>query len=516
MKVRSILSLFVAIVMAGGLQAQGLKGLIQRTAASAVNTATQKVQANSGHSDNSAAQQTQTPQQTPTQQQTQTPQQTKATTPAAGGTIYYVSKSGSSRGADGLTPATAKKDIQAVLNIIKEKGDNGAIVRVGEGNFLGYTNQGYIEIYNFITLEGGWNADFTERDPFKYITRIQPGEEQRGTNGSKGLITTSRDLDDVGGSVHGTLIIDGIMLDMGLENFYKPNNPNDERNGCPSIAFETGRMEDTSPPQIQHQIFHSDGAIAGNVIIRNCLIANSSYFGLQFNTRCGEIEIYNNVIISNRYSGVRIDGWDKEGKASHINFHHNTVAFSWCRDKIMEDMGYGFEFMNKVSADVHHNLFVGNNYAAVARTRRLSGPDAPIEARRVTNLYDNYYFLNAADLQLPSTGGGKWTNVKCTDIEDMVDEKTLPKAENNKELPAGSPVIEAFDKDYLEAFANLKVIASSQNFNPNSASNQFRQAMGMNMQGTEIHRVSMFGNRYNFDKALKLFGAMPGYGAQKP
>ena len=499
MKVKSILSLFVAIVMAGTLQAQGLGGPIQRTAASAGNTATQKVQANSGHSDNSST-------------------QTKAATPAAGGKVYYVSKNGASRGADGLTPATAKKDIQAVLDIIKENGDNGAIVRVGEGNFLGYTNQGYIEIYNFITLEGGWNADFTERDPFKYITRIQPGEEQRGTNGSKGLITTSRDLDAVGtsNSVRGTLIIDGIMLDMGLENFYKPNNPNDERNGCPSAAFETGRMEDAVPPQIQHQIFHSDGAIAGNVIIRNCLIANSSYFGLQFNTRCGEIEIYNNVIISNRYSGVRIDGWDKEGQASHINFHHNTVAFSWCRDKFMEDMGYGFEYMNKVSADVHHNLFVGNNYAAVARTRKLSGPDAPIEARRVTNLYDNYFFLNAADLQLPSAGGGKWTNVKCTDIEDMVDEKTLPKAENNKELPAGSPVIEAFDKDYLEAFANLKVISESQNFNPNSASNQFRQAMGMNMQGTEIRRVSMFGNRYNFDKALKLFGAMPGYGAQKP
>ena len=437
---------------------------------------------------------------------------------ANAGTVYYVSKNGSSRGADGLTPATAKKDIQAVLNTIKEKGDNGATIRIGEGNFLGYTNQGYIEIYNFVTLEGGWNEDFTQRDPLKYITRIQPGEEQRGTNGSKGLITTSRDLDAVGttNTVRGTLIIDGIMLDMGLENFYKPNNPNDERNGCPSAAFETGRMEDAVPPQIQHQIFHSDGAIAGNVIIRNCLIANSSYFGLQFNTRCGEIEIYNCVIISNRYSGVRIDGWDKEGKASHINFHHNTVAFSWCRDKFMEDMGYGFEYMNKVSADVHHNLFVGNNYAAVARTRKLSGPDAPIEARRVTNLYDNYYFLNAADLQLPSAGGGKWTNVKCTDIEDMVDEQTLPKAENNKELPAGSPVINAFDKDYLEAFANLKVISESSNFNPNSASNMFRQATGQNMQGTEIRRVSMFGNRYNFDKALLLFGAMEGYGAQKP
>ncbi len=433
------------------------------------------------------------------------------------GTVYYVSPKGASRGADALSPATAKKDIQAVLNIIKEKGDNGAIVRVCEGNYLGAANAGYIEISNWITLEGGWNESFTERDPLKYITKIEPTQDQLGTNGSKALITISKDLDDVmAKKAKGTLIIDGIMLNLGFENFYKPADPKDERFGCPSEAFETGRMEDATPPQVHHQLIHSDGWIAGNVIIRNCLIANSPYFGLQFGSRCGEVEICNNVIISNRYAGCRVTGGDKNGEASHMNFHHNTVAFSWCRDKYMEDMGYGFEFMTLISADVHHNLFVGNNYAAVARTHALSGPDAPIEAKRITNLYDNYYFLNAADLQLPSKGGGKWTNVKCTDIEDMVDEKTLPKAENNLELPAGDPVIKAFDPDYLEAFANLKVISQSSNFNPNSASNQFRQAMGQNMQGSETRRVSMYGNRYNFDKALKLFGAKAGYGAQLP
>ena len=211
----------------------------------------------------------------PAEQKTQTQpakqEQSKAQTVVQNnGKIYYVSANGKSRGADGLSPETAKKDIQAVLNIIKENGENGAVVRVGEGNFLGYTNQGYIEIANFITLEGGWNETFTERDPFKYITRIQPGEEQRGTNGSKGLIQTTRDLDDVMSKTpKGTLIIDGIMLDMGLENFYKPANPGDERFGCPSEAFETGRMEDATPPQINHQIIHSDGWIAGNVIIRN-------------------------------------------------------------------------------------------------------------------------------------------------------------------------------------------------------------------------------------------------------
>ena len=65
------------------------------------------------------------------------------------------------------------------------------------------------------------------------------------------------------------------------------------------------------------------------------------------------------------------------------------------------------------------------------------------------------------------------------------------------------------------AFADLKIISSSQSFDRNSAGNRFNQATGQNMQGTETRRVSMYGNRYNFDKALKLFGAKAGYGAQK-
>ena len=68
--------------------------------------------------------------------------------------------------------------------------------------------------------------------------------------------------------------------------------------------------------------------------------------------------------------------------------------------------------------------------------------------------------------------------------------------------------------DYLEAFAKLKVVRSA-SFDRNSAANRFNQATGQNMQGTETRRVSMYGNRYNFDDAMKLFGAKANYGAQK-
>ena len=105
--------------------------------------------------------QTQT-QQAPANQPSQ--QKSQQTNQAA--KIYYVSVNGKSRGADGLSVETAKKDIQAVLNIIKENNESGSVIRVSEGNFLGAANAGYIEISSWVTIEGGWNTDFTERNPF--------------------------------------------------------------------------------------------------------------------------------------------------------------------------------------------------------------------------------------------------------------------------------------------------------------------------------------------------------------
>jgi hypothetical protein len=181
---------------------------------------------------------------------------------------------------------------------------------------------------------------------------------------------------------------------------------------------------------------------------------------------------------------------------------------------MMEDMGYGFECMNKINCDVHNNVFLCNNYAAIARTRAMSGPDAPIEARKVVNIFDNYFFMNAADIQLASAGGGKWTNVMVKNFED-ISEKLVKNIEGNKNLDTDDPLVGLIWQPYLNGFANLKVLDSSSSVDPNSAANLYRQAHGMNMQGTMIHRVSMFGNRYRFDEALKLFGAKANYGAQK-
>ena len=411
--------------------------------------------------------------------------------------MFYVSTAGSNR-ADGSSPQTAKKDLQAMLNYLRDQNIDGATIRIAEGNYLGALDAGYIEIYNWVTLEGGWNSSFTERNPLKYLTRIEPTEKQRETNSAKALIQVNKALDDVQATrPKGSLFIDGLCLNLGFENTYQPD----------------GQLADMTPPQINHALFHSDGWIAGHVYIRNCVFANGPYFAIQFGSRCGKVVISNNVFVSNRYAAVRVESGGKTGKSAHVIFHHNTIAFTWCRDKAMEDMGYGYECMTKMDCDIKYNIFACNNNAAISRTHVLSGPDKAIEAKRVTDIHHNAFFMNPADLQLPPTGGGKWTNVKVAQFEDL-DESLIPKVEGNFELKEGDSFIKALDQDYLKGFATLKVVSSS-SFDRNSAANQFRNAIGMNMQGSETIRVSMYGNRYNFDKALQLFGAKVGYGAQK-
>ena len=74
-----------------------------------------------------------------------------------------------------------------MFNLIRDNNENGATVKVAEGNYLGYMNAGYIEIYNWITLEGGYSVDFSQRNPLKYITRIEPDQSHKGTTAARAL-----------------------------------------------------------------------------------------------------------------------------------------------------------------------------------------------------------------------------------------------------------------------------------------------------------------------------------------
>ena len=139
------------------------------------------------------------------------------------GNIYYVNiAKGSARGEG--TQESPMKDVQKAI----DKAADGDVIRIAQGNYLGTMDRGWLQIRNkYVSLEGGWNEDFTERNPVKYITRIQPTVQQRGTIGQGLLMIESTSKKDA------QIVIDGLFFDLGLVHEYAKADPTDERFGCP-------------------------------------------------------------------------------------------------------------------------------------------------------------------------------------------------------------------------------------------------------------------------------------------
>ena len=102
------------------------------------------------------------------------------------------------------------------------------------------------------------------------------------------------------------------------------------------------------------------------------------------------------------------------------------------------------------------------------------------------------------------TVGHKWF---FDDVEQFTE------VAGNKVLTDPSIFNGKINKAYLEGFLNLKT-SSEMSVDYNSSANQFRSAFGMNLQGTGTTKTNMYANRYPWQEALLLFGAVNGCGAQ--
>lgn len=439
------------------------------------------------------------------------------------GKTYYVSVSTGSARADGLTPQTPMKDLQKAINAAE---DNDQIL-VAEGNYLGNMDRGYIEIGQFgnassdkgkfLSLYGGYSTDFSERDVINHPTKFQPTDQK--------FIAplfnfNARRPYDYKGPL-GNVVVDGFIFDLGENNLYCVADVNNEITGTPNEGMLTGRFVEpnaTPPcPKVgtlsgDEYALHMD--VEGNVRIANCIFVNCRDYGIAALMGKGHMEICNNIFISCRYASCQVRGSVKDDEIGQVSldFHHNTVLFTWTRTKTFEDMGQGFRFMNGIrTIDVHNNIFGCNSNCGVERVYYETNKS--IEALKESNLYDNYFFANKRDLEIAAPGAAT-ISVPAARIEEA--EQIGPKYEGNKDLPEGNDAfINAIDKSYLEGFMTLKII-QSESYNPNSAANQVNRMFGLNQQGTEIVRPSMYCNKYPWEKAKDLFGKIADYGAQMP
>ena len=466
-----------AMLVAVPAQAQSLRGLGNKIKQAAGNKNNQS----SGQTTQSAAQPVET-----------------------GGKTWYVSQSTGSNRNDG-TKENPLKNIQKAI----EMASSGDVVYVAEGNYYGLLNSGNIKIDKGITIIGGYSPDFTERDVLGHRTYVQPTATSNGSASGQGTI-------QINVMQPGTRVeLDGLIMDRGNSIAYNPRGEGQPEGVETPMMQPIGTAGKGAPGVPEEQVYTTGTAIVYiqtgskcDVTVRNCAFINGPNFGIMGSTNNSQIIIDNCIFVNIRMAAVQLGGASASIN-SVTQFTNNTILFTWSRMKDFGDMGYGFRYMPKMDSYLDHNIIGCSIFSGLDRTH-VDSP-ASKEAERVTTCENTLFFLNRqTDLTLP--GGGMFLRVKVADFDDV---EQLARVAGNKEVTDPSIFQGKINEAYLKGFLGA-TYSEKLSYDPNSSNNTFRQAMGMNMTGTMSSKVTMFANHYPVEDALKLFGAVEGYGAQLP
>lgn len=406
--------------------------------------------------------------------------------------IYVSAARGSNQNEGSLDKPV--KEIDRAMVLVKA----GEKILIAGGHYQGTFAIGYMESDKPLQLFGSYDETFSTRSVMKTPTLFQP-DNAAGAKARKALLKFTRAID-------GT-IIDGIVFDMGQRNAYSSSEGLVE-------GLETGRMlRSTERPKAGNSTVEEpiiqivSAAQGGDLLINNCVFVNGASFAVQGGLRSGRLRILNNVFIGNRMAAVEIFGTcagtggpGKSVNCGLVEIAHNTILFTWSRQKDMLDMGYAIRVMSKCEYQIHHNIIGGSVLAGIDNSRFNPG-----EWLRVD---DNIFFANKkADIEY-SPASNTRLNIRVDQFADL----TFASVKGNRQvIPAKLPL----NVTYLEAFLNAGY-SEQIDFKPDSPANLWREAMGLNKQGKISSQVTMFMNRYPWGDTLKLFGAVKGYGAQSP
>lgn len=218
-------------------------------------------------------------------------------------------------------PGTREKPLKALWQAMASL-QPGDTIRVAEGLYSGQGKSGLLPriTVSSVTLEGGWKADFSVRDPFRFPTVIAAPPDKQGKTGSVlHAETPDGKLTDV--------TIDGFVIDRGGANYYHGDG---EPGAGKSLE---GHVKDScwGFQALNRKMSGSDPAIQaigrGSFRILNNVVLNCPWWGIYVKGGGeGRILIENNLVLVCQGRGIEAitgGGW---GKPAWI-ICNNTVAF---------------------------------------------------------------------------------------------------------------------------------------------------------------------------------------------
>jgi hypothetical protein len=337
-----------------------------------------------------------------------------------------------------------------------EKAEAGDAIHIAAGKYLGKLNAGEWEIpFDNVQIIGGYNADFSQRDPWKNHTLLlwdrsaknYPKEERLRSN-KKGIV------------------IDGLILDGQDQNEYS----DEKKSGRSQKSLDTGSA--------MIRLW-----LPGT--IKNCVILNT---GKEAIVCPNGTTIENNLFLNVFESAVKINGLPGADPASKVpsSVKNNTFLWSWCEKAPAKGRYSGAAISMSGPANITNNIFGHCDNNAIFSS-------APTERTSITNnvffmnLFSNFkLFLDSKDVVVDDKS------------MDMLEETGLKAFEGNTVKNPNLPL----DSDWLDGAA--KRTAAQRGKVEMDDWNKYRQLAGLPIQATGGKPASGVAPAYPLDKALAL------------
>lgn len=393
----------------------------------------------------------------------------------------------------------------------------GDVIHVTKGTYFGPGGSGLFVIDKpNITLVGGYNDDFSQRDPFKNITRLMRGASSdprdckdtprcgellkrqkipvtKASYNAKGIVVGSGD------SSHFTL--DGFVIDGYTRHAYKSNNDLNLAKGpigTPCISF------------------NKPGVKIRNSVVFNCagpgisLNASGTKLNKKDKRESGDDwqEISNTFIFNTIRQSIdfRVGNLDKKNapKGGAAIIKNCTLAFNWLKS------GENYNVLQGRQTQ----LTLKNNIMAFAGYGINNGFKTSRFGRYIGNVFYNhtsgsYRYMERANSTLTLDDPTRLSGKKC--------KKKYNCSKKSKNNTTQDPKFKAADKFFLDKFFN-QIASSGGGKVTMDSMNQWRRMNGMPLQGSKGSGVKNFapiwdpGHKWS---NILLFSDIPGKGVQQ-
>ncbi len=398
-----------------------------------------------------------------------------ATVFAAGAKDYYVRAGASGRGG---SPTDAYDEVWKAL----EKAVRGDVIHVAQGTYNGKGGAGHFIVkVPSLTLVGGYNDDFSVRDPFKYLTILERARDYKGDwTGLPEAIVAGDQHED-----HSNFTLDGFVLNGESRNSYT--------NDVVALKAPTyqGMCVQTNSPDTK---------------IRNCILLNPVGDGIYCTWQGQGNEIVNNFILNTFYAAIETRSAQPD---STILIKNNTIAFGWSYPSKGGAIGI---FVGRLGTTI-----IDSNVIAFLQTeagedgmgvKNTFGNDATVMKNNVffscVGGFYKYMDSNKASLLV-------W---KAEEFEELNDEEyasdyMLAESGDNREADPGLEP----DREFATKFANF--VGSEPGKLNMDLMNEWRRSVGLPLQGDPGSARKNYGFAYPVGAVVpNLVSKIPGVGAR--